>query len=260
MKKSFVSGIALVSLIAWGSSACFAETVRIIAEDDWYPYSAKFAEGPKGIAEDLVRAAFAAEGVQAQFDVMNYDHGMDLVKNGGAIGCFDAPRTKEVEDVYLWHEERLFSADSYFYVASDFAGKINGLADVAGKKVGLTQGYGYGNTIDLDKTMVKEYSKTDTILVRKLMARRLDSIVLFDKVADYLLPKLSVKGKLRSAGKADSTDIYVAFSKKHPDGKKYCDLFSQGFRKIKSNGAYQKIMISWDARLKSTTPEKMTAE
>lgn len=231
-----------------------AQTVRIVAEDDWYPYSAKFDDGPRGIAVDLVRAAFAAEGVEVAYDVMNYDRGMQAVKDGEAIGCFDAPRTAEVENIYLWHEERLFAADMYFYVTADFQGTVRGVEDVAGKTVGLTQGYGYGTRVDMDTRMIKQYSKTDAILIQKLLAKRLDLIILYDKVADYLLPKQGASGKIKRVGPSDSIDIYVAFSRQHPEGQKYRDVFSEGFRKIKADGTYDRIGKEWDERLKSAPP------
>ena len=237
--------------VIFAGSVCFAETVKIIAEDDWYPYSAKSEAGPHGIAVDIVRAAFKAEGIDVAFDVMNYDRGMELVKSGEAIGCFDAPRTREIEEAYLWHEKALFPAESAFYAVSDYQGTINSLRDVAGKKVGFTQGYGYGNAVDLDGGMIKEYSLNDQTLIRKLIAKRLDFIVLFDKVADYLIPQQNVVGKIKPVGRSDAIDIYVAFSKKHPEGKKYRDIFSHGFRKIEEDGTTQKIKAEWDAKLGS---------
>lgn len=234
----------------------YADTVRIIAEDDWYPYSAKFDEGPRGIAVDIVRASYKAEGVDVKFDVINYDVGMEMVKDGKAIGCFDAPRTAEIEEVFLWHDEPLFPAKGYFYAAHGYQGRVSGIKDAAGKKVGLTQGYGYGNLVEQDKKMIKEYSKTDAILINKLLNRRLELIILYDKVADYLIAKLNAKGKIKQLGLSDSIDLYIAFSKKHPDGKKNRDIFSNGFQKIKDNGIYQKIFDEWDAKLKGVSAKE----
>lgn len=230
----------------------YSETVKIIAEDDWYPYSAQFDDGSRGIAVDIVRAAFAAEGVNVKFDAMNYDRGMVLVREGMAIGCFDAPRTQEIENAFLWHDQPLFSAVGLFYATSDYTGRINSVDEVAGKRVGLTQGYGYGDIIDLNMRMIKEYSKTDTVIIKKLIANRLDFIVLYEKIADYLIPKLNAQGKIKPVGKATYIDLYIAFSKGHSEGKKFRDIFSRGFRKIKNDGTYQKIMNEWDLKLKGS--------
>jgi polar amino acid transport system substrate-binding protein len=237
--------IALVFLIA---RYCFAETVKIIAEDDWYPYSGLTGHGAEGIAVDIVRETFKAEGIDVEFEVMNYDRSMALVNDGQAIGCFDAPRTQEIEKMYYWHDEPMFTASSYFYSTSDYAGQISNIKDIGEKKLGLTQGYGYGDAIDMDDGLSKEYSKSDEIILKKLIAGRLDFIVLYDRVAGYLISKLNARGRIKPVGLSESADIYVAFSRKHPDGKKYCDIFSSGFRKIKDNGTYQRIWEAWDAR------------
>ena len=171
------------------------------------------------------------------------------------MGCFDAPRTSEIEEVYLWHDKPLFSAVGLFYAVSSFQGRINGLEDVVGKKVGFTQGYGYGNAVDLDTGMIKEYSINDKTLIRKLLAKRLDFIVLFDKVADYLLPQQGAGGQVEPVGNAGTIDIYLAFSRNHLDGKRFRDVFSRGMSKIEADGSYQKIMSEWDTRLKRTERE-----
>jgi polar amino acid transport system substrate-binding protein len=132
--------IVVVSLLVSLQSRGRTETVSIIAEDDWYPYSGAFEGAPRGMAVDIVKAVYAAEGIDVQFVVMNYDRGMGLVSEGGAIGCFNAPRTDEIEHVYYWHAEPMFNANSFFYARSDYTGLVSSLADVAGKRVGLTQG------------------------------------------------------------------------------------------------------------------------
>ncbi len=245
--------IVVMFLLSIGSFS-YAETVRIIAEDDWYPYSGQRDTGVAGIAVDIVRETFKAEGIDVEFDVMGYDRGMLMVKDGEAIGCFDAPRTNEIEETYYWHDEPMFTGDSYFYARADYDGTISKIDDLNGKKLGLTQGYGYGDKIDMNNTINKEYSKTDEIILKKLIGGRLDFIILYDRVADYLIFKNNVYGKIKQVGQSESTGLYVAFSKKHADGKKYRDIFSSGFKKIKENGTYKKIFDQWDAKLKGKNP------
>ncbi|MFA5088700.1 MAG: transporter substrate-binding domain-containing protein [Candidatus Omnitrophota bacterium] len=229
----------------------YTETVRIVAEDDWYPYSALREGAAEGIAVDITREAFKAEGIDVEFDVMNYDRGMLLVKDGLAIGCFDAPRTQEIEEIYRWHEEPLFIAKSFFYSTSDYPGEVKGVEDLTGKVLGLTQGYGYGDAIDMNNSIEKAYSKTDEIILKKLIAKRVDFILLYDRVADYLISRMGVEGQIKPVGLSESTGLYVAFSLKHPEGERYCDIFNRGFQKIKENGTYQRIFQDWDMKLKA---------
>ncbi|MBF0387250.1 MAG: amino acid ABC transporter substrate-binding protein [Candidatus Omnitrophica bacterium] len=249
-----MTGLCLAGLFLFGSLS-YGETVKIIAEDDWYPYSAKIDNGAKGIGVDIVKAAFQAEGVTAEFEPMNYDRGMAAVKEGTAIGCFDAPRTREIEEAYLWHDEPMFLAPSLFYAPADYTGSVKSVDDLAGKKLGLTQGYGYGNAVDLNSQIEKEYSKSDEVILRKLAAKRVDFVIVFEKVADYLIAKMGLQGQVKAVGTSEAAQIYVAFSKGNPDGQKCRDIFSNGFRKIKADGTYQQIMDQWDARLKSPALE-----
>ncbi|HBG61982.1 MAG TPA: hypothetical protein DDX37_09160 [Candidatus Omnitrophica bacterium] len=241
--------ISVTFFMVFGSFS-YAETVKIIAEDDWYPYSGFRNNGAEGIAVDIVRETFKAEGIDVEFDVMGYDRGMLMVKDGEAIGCFNAPRTNEIEETYYWHDEPMFTSHSYFYARADYEGTVSKIDDLNGKKLGLTQGYGYGDVIDMNNTINKEYSKTEEIILKKLIYRRLDYIILYDRVADYLMSKNNVYGKIKQVGPSELTGLYVVFSKKHPDGKRYRDIFSAGFKKIKENGTYSEIFKKWDEKLK----------
>lgn len=252
IKFSKILALLILFFFAAGSFS-HADTVRIISEDAWYPYSGNTDKGIEGIAVDIVREAFKAMGVAVEFEAMNYDRGMLAVKDGQAVGCFDTVKTKETEDIYLWHDEPMFSASSYFYASKDYPGVVSNVNDLTGKKLGLTQGYEYGDVIDLNNTLDKEYSKTDEIIIKKLIAKRVDFIILYDRVAEYLITQLNVQGEIKPVGLSESSNLYVAFSKKHPDGKKYCDIFSSGLRKIMKDGTYQKIFQEWEARLKGAS-------
>ena len=132
--------------------------------------------------------------------------------------------------------------------------RIDSVKDIGNRRLGLTQGYGYGNAIDMNDEINKVYSKSDEIILKKLIAKRVDFIVLYDRVTEYLISKLNVQGAVKPVGLSEATDLYIAFSRKHPDGKKYCDIFSRGLRKIKSNGTYQKIWDEWSGKLKKNIP------
>ncbi|MCM8787579.1 MAG: transporter substrate-binding domain-containing protein [Candidatus Omnitrophica bacterium] len=228
----------------------FAEDITILAEDSWYPYSGLIDGKLEGIAVDIIRAAFLAEGVIVEFIPFNYDRAMKLIKDGNGIACFDTPRTKEIEELYLWHNPPLFTAKSYFYAKATSPYAINSISDISNKRLGLTEGYGYGTAIDTNYELNKIYSKTDEILIKKLIADRLDLIILYDKVADYLIKKLKVEGQIKPVGISETTDLYLAFSKNHPLGKKYCEIFSRGLQKIIADGTYAKIWQSWEEKLK----------
>ena len=68
------------------------EKILLAAEDDWPPYSSVRADrsGPEGFAVDVVREAFATQGVQVGFVVVPFALCMLMARTGEALGCFDA--------------------------------------------------------------------------------------------------------------------------------------------------------------------------
>jgi polar amino acid transport system substrate-binding protein len=238
--------LALLALVLF-AVPLRAAPVTIIAEDDWYPYSARVDGGPKGMAVDLVRAAYQAAGQTVAFDVMNYDQGKKMVRDGAAIGVFDAPRTGRTEGVYRWHSTPLFSGSCYVYTRRNFAAGPLDLAGLSGKRVGVTAGYEYTDPVDSDTRMIRVVCASDTDLVAKLLSHQVDYILLFDKVADHLEQKLHIRGHLRQNGQLGSLDLYIAFSKAHPRAKAACDHFSRGLETIKKDGRYAAILSKWAA-------------
>jgi polar amino acid transport system substrate-binding protein len=116
------------------------ETFTLIAEDDWYPYSSKREGKPVGLAVDIVHAAYEAAGVSVELVSRPYARCMLEVKQGKFVGCFDTSKDALTEKDYLYHQQPLFYATFGIYARSDHAQKMTA-ADLAGKKVGLTNGY-----------------------------------------------------------------------------------------------------------------------
>ncbi|UUZ54502.1 ABC transporter substrate-binding protein [Massilia sp. H-1] len=61
----------IIPLLALCASAG-AQTITVGAEDDWAPYSSVVDGKAQGFAVDVVRAAFAAVGIKAEFEVLPY--------------------------------------------------------------------------------------------------------------------------------------------------------------------------------------------
>lgn len=223
------------------------EKVTILAEDAWYPYSGIYTQREaEGLSVDLIRAAFAQEGVVVNFKTMPYDRAKSKVEAGEFVACFNVPSEPVIEKRFVWPEYKLFRAKSYYYARNDYAGKtIKSVADLAGIKVGLVQGYGYGDAIDNDMKMKKVWSRSDTVNIRKLLAGRFDVMVLFEEIAKFLVKDLNVENKIKIIGETEYVDVYLAFSKRHPRTEAMINVFNKGMAKLHENGLYKKIMSHW---------------
>jgi polar amino acid transport system substrate-binding protein len=248
LKLSFVIFLILsIPLQVYASSN--KETIILIGEDSWYPYTA-FKDGKlRGLSVDLLEASYAAVNVQVKFKAVPYARCLMLMSNGEELGCFNTIKYDELKEVYLFHEEPLFKAEIGIYATTCYKNEPIGLKDLKGKKVGLTHGYTYSHEINTDLTMLREVAPTDISNLRKLLLNRSDYSIVFSRVADYLLKAHAseFKGKICKVGNVSQKDVFVSFSKHHPKGQYFANLLDQGLLIIKKNGIYRQIEQRWES-------------
>ncbi len=248
MSRSF-----LVILLLAMSLFAQAETVTVVGEDDWYPYCADRGGKPEGLAADIVREAFKAAGVDVVFKVMPYARCMDETKKGAEVACFDTTWLPEYDENFIKTKSHLFEAEIAIYSSSTYSGKMGlKVSDLEGKTVGITNGYEYGAEFGANKKIKSDSAKSDILVLKKQAAGRTDFALLYSRVADFLLKenKKEFDGKIKRVGTVVVDKLFLSFSKKHKDGKKFADLFDKGMDAIKANGTYKKIEDNWATKLK----------
>lgn len=228
-------------------TAAHAETITLGAEDDWYPYSGKVNNAPKGFAEDLITEAFKAEGVDVKFESVPYARCMEETKNGKMLGCFDAARNSLLEPNYLWHAKPMFMAriNIYALVSSNESGlKVK---DLEGKDVAVTNDYEYGDEFDKNTKIKRSVSNQDEQGFRKLIAGRVKYMVAYEKVANYLVEKNKAEfaGKFKAVGVTAEPGLYIAFAKTYPGSQQIVDKFNAGLEAIHKNGKYKAVEDKW---------------
>lgn len=243
--------ILLFAVLLFSSSVVHArEMVTIVAEDAWFPYSGVTDSNvyqSNGIAVDLVREAFNKVDVDVRFLTLPYDDGVKLVEEGIQVAVFDVPYESDAEERFLWPEQALMNVYAHVFVTNDSKLKaISSIEELNGLQVGLVRGYGYGDEIDGNLKMLKVFSSTPQINLLRLMQGEVQVAVIFDQVARYLTTTMQLKDKVHSIGETENLDIFIAFSKKHRDSEKYLKLFNSGFRQIKEDGTYDRIMTRWN--------------
>ncbi|MCB6183091.1 transporter substrate-binding domain-containing protein [Leeia sp. TBRC 13508] len=244
MKYLFVC----VALLLSGLSS--AENLRVIAEDDWFPYSAEIKGKPSGLSVDLVKAAYNAVGTPINMITLPYARCMKLLEAGKEPVCFDTSKDSATLPKYLFSDEPLYIARIAIYAKTGrFSAQNIGLSDLIGRKIGLTNGYTYGDAVEQSTSMLKDYSNSDLHSLRKLAIGRVDYVLAYDQVATYLINmhKEELAGKIKPVGLALEVPIYVTFSATHLKGRFAKDMFDQGFALIKRNGTYSQIMQKWQA-------------
>jgi polar amino acid transport system substrate-binding protein len=224
------------------------ERIRIGAEDDWSPYSSAVKGEPVGFAVDLVRAAWSAAGIDVELVPLPYARCMKDVDRGLLAGCFDTLRDPILESKYRWHAQPLFRARIGIYgrveAGNDRADLT--LANLRGKRVGVTHGYDYGEAFDSDATMLRDVAPSDLSSLRKLLAGRVDYVLVFDRVADDIAKTHADLGKGFSLqGVLVEPNLYISFSRTYPQIERIILQFDQGLAKVRSSGEYARIEARW---------------
>lgn len=239
--------VVLVCLLWLRAAAAATPVVEIGAEDDWYPYSGQVAGEAKGMAEDIVRASFAAAGVTVHFVSLPYARCVRMVQDGELAGCFDTSRTRENERDFLWPDQPMFYSRAFIYAPGDSAEHDLGPRALEGKRVAVTNGYEYGSDFDGDPLVLREVTDQSIYSFRMLALGRVQYALAFDKVADYLVRTHAREfdGKFKVVGMTAETAIYCVFSRSFKDARVYLAAFNRGFAIIQANGTYQNILTAW---------------
>lgn len=252
--------LAAASAGACAAPAPASAAVRVLVEDAASPWS---DHQGVGLANDLVRAAFAAAGARADLTVVPYARCKALVMNGAAASCLSMSAAPELAGRVRFADKPLFTVTAHFYAARSNPAPPASLDELrAGKRVGLVHGYEYSPDILAlaARGVVFETARSEVMNLRKLAAGRLDAAVV---MTDTLR---SVDLVERQAGATDAAAIvhafsgpamgsYIGFSTSNPDGERQRKLFNTGFKTLIDSGERARIEARWKLRCARFCPE-----
>ena len=253
------SSLLIASLLcaALGAAAAHGAPLRILVEDAASPWSNHAGEG---YANDLVRAAFAAAGVDAELVVVPYARCKALVIQGGAVACFSMSAAPELDQLVRFADKPLFSVTPRFYFNRKQPLAARSVAELApGTRVGIVHGYEYPPLVaQLAQRGIKfESARSDVANLQKLAAGRLDAaLVMTDEMrSEELIQRQAGVGAVGFAFASAPMGSFIGFSTRHRDGEAQRRLFNQGFQAISANGTRQAIEAKWKLRCAKTCPE-----
>jgi polar amino acid transport system substrate-binding protein len=210
-----------------------AEIIELGAEDAWYPYSGLVDGKARGFTLDLVRASYAAVGVDVKFTPLPYARCTAMVKSGHLLGCFDTSRTAIVEADFLWHKTPMFNASIMIYGKKTLTKTKITMGDLEGKR--------------MNTKVIRDNSRNDVSALRKLALGRCEYALAFERVANLLIkenaPELA--GKVLAVGVLETMALYTAYSKSFPQSRHYMEMYERGFDIISRNGRLKEIEKQW---------------
>lgn len=224
------------------------KTITLIAEDDWYPYSAQRDGKSVGFVVEVVRAAYASQRVDVKFKIASFKSCLVQVEEGAELGCFNINLDEDTKKRFLFPNESLFADTGGIYDMEKSGLPVKATPQgLVGYRVGYTNGAIYGEFLDKAKGIHREFAMSDLSNLRKLVAGRQDYSLVSTISAEYIFKShpedFSVRPRL--VGIVSNQKMYVGFSLKRPDSKEAAALLDAGLIKIRANGTYKKIEMDW---------------
>ncbi|WP_423680853.1 MULTISPECIES: substrate-binding periplasmic protein [unclassified Undibacterium] len=246
---AYLTRLLLLLILLSGNAivAARAETITLIGEDDWYPYSGAKNGRIRGFAADIIEAAYAASGIQVRFTPAPYSRCLMLAQTGQALGCFDSLQDAKLASLFIFHKEPIFKAVIGIYARADDPSTTVSRQELRGHKIGFTHGYTYGSEIENNAGIVRETAPSDLSNLRKLLRGRSDYSLVYTRVADHLsvTHPQEFKGKIKQVGVVLEDKLFVSFSKTWPGAARYAQLLDSGLLTIRANGTYARIEQRW---------------
>ena len=228
-------------------SIAFCGEVLNIATGEWAPYVSE-AEGGSGICADIVRAAFAAEGIKAEFCFYPWKRALRSLELAGVDGSFPWVKRDEREQLFLYSDSIYEMKTSLFFLKKRFKEPVVFSSKAMSKyMVGVPLGYELGNDL---KQMGFKCEPVSCIKngFEMLLKERIDFLLESDDVGRHMIKKtypeqISDFGEIVTSLKTES--LYLLFCKKKKNSKYFLSRFNKGLRKIKADGIYAKLVDSY---------------
>lgn len=246
----------LLSQVVCGTA--FSAPLLIAVEDDAAPWSQRDGTG---FANDVVRAAFNATGVEVELSVVPYARCKDMAVKGKSAACLSMSWLPEFAGKIVFAEEPLFLCYADYFAGSKRPLHATQEDELPrGTVVGIVSGYEYPPSVYALKEkgiVVFEESESEELNLKKLSKGRIDAALVNyneTKPAELLLARAGVAGQVKQAFRSGVLRSFIGFSTKHPQGMKALEKFNEGHRIIVSNGARETIERKWqDLALKEVS-------
>ncbi|RYY02952.1 MAG: transporter substrate-binding domain-containing protein [Gammaproteobacteria bacterium] len=232
-------------LILFFTTTVFAQSppqlLILGAEDSWPPYTDKQGEG---ISTNIIRAAFAKEGIQTEIHVRPYARVLQEIKAGVLDGGYNVTRQQNTEAEFIFGHEPILRAKAYWYVSARSPITFSAISQVPdGLRVGGIIDYEYGDIYEQQRKRFREVRvPRQSQLLKMLEAGRIDAAVMFEEEANQALREMRLPANaVRKVMYNHTSDIYVAFSRKKEESAKNAVALDKGLKLLKTSGEYEKL-------------------
>jgi polar amino acid transport system substrate-binding protein len=237
--------LSVLGVAALGTAAPPAP-LRLVA-DEWPPFTD--VEGKPRRALALVEAGLRRGSVRTSFNVLKWTSAMSLLARENFDGVAAMWKTPE-------REKTLLFSKPYFQNRLLLVGRLGDNVSAAsvgklqtGKRLALTNGYGYSDSVAKAANVKVIYYDTDADCLRAVLAKQADYLLLDELVIRHLFrhfpekaPKLIVVGQTTM----DEHTLHLALRKNYPNAAQILADFDRNMTSMLADGTYNVLLdVPW---------------
>lgn len=213
------------------------------AQDPWPPFVQAGKVRYAGISVDVVQEALRTQGYALRMTIMPWAEALENVKQGKTdllvATWFTEARTDflRYSDPYMQNELKFIMPAS-----SDFS--FTGMDSLKGKKIGVVEGYGYGDEFLNASHFTRVVAKDTPTNLRKLLAGHIDMTLDDAAVATMQIQGAGLKTSQFkfSENNLSENDLHVTSGLANPRNEELINAFNKGLKEIKANGTFDKLL------------------
>ncbi len=158
------------------------------------------------------------------------------------IGLKDTPLRKQY--IEFLHTPYRLSSAKVFYVRTGERNRLKSYNALYKLRVGTELGTKYFHEFDEDKKIIKEYVKNEEQNFYKLIARRIDVLIIPEDRGEFLVSTLNIRDKVEKASYRfpDGSPRYIGISKKSSHVKDI-KRFNTAMSKIVNSGELENLYM-----------------
>jgi polar amino acid transport system substrate-binding protein len=231
---------ALVTLVV----AAQTKPLRLVSTE-WPPFTNE--PGQPRFALDLVEAAFGRVGLSSQTSIVAAAKFTPSLLNGPFDGSAAAWKDPERDRVLLFSQPYL---ENRLILVGRTGADVSAatLADLKGKRVGIVEGYSYGEAIDTaGPAFVRATSEEESL--RQLLGGQVDYVLMDEIVVQYIVDHHSDEARTKlQFGSASllTRPLYLAIRRAYPAAQSIVDRFNVQIRAMIADRTYHRLLhVDW---------------
>lgn len=218
-------------------------TVAIEAVD-YFPYNYTEKGKIKGFSIDLLDYISENSKYDFKFITLPWARALYFLAEGKVDLVLTLFKNAKREKIYNFIEPFYGYEVNQLFTLKDKKVEFNGqLQQLTPYSIGLKSAYSYGENFDQAGYLTKVPALTEELLLKLLLAKRIDMVVANPFVFNLIISKMNVDAKIKAIKPYIAlTPVYLGLTKAREDSEEITKTFGQLTEQLKASPYYQELL------------------